>query len=431
MFNVSHVINDEGDLVQVPQPIMNDRDRFKPITTVILQYCAERGLSVYNPILTIDPTAPKDIISRVGFPVNIYSDNPLFHSHGVANAVFEKCTAYVSLTTHLPRREFELYVLGRTAARFYQYPNIKTIRAGQIMEHVRYNLPDYNGISILVLDPEIQLINIYHRLYRPQPKDWHESKHFEQILFGLLEKRYSKHGGETLEMDGVDGGSRDSSSTTRMVRQQLYKALPDAMPDAIIVGAWALKVLLDADPEWEKLQLLVETFEPDTLQERFNNMLGETDVRFSYDTVDVVILDDYWLRRCTFRINIDGKAMPVLDVFNSLEYEIVPYVERKGYRVGNPFVIARFLLIDRWVLALLRSIDKVPQDMYRRKAASVYRYLQRLRKLHDMCYGDQYSGTYKDLRVERQKFIREQEKYPRYEPQSYKHQHGHLRTFEK
>lgn len=423
MFNVSKVVDDEGDLVQLPRSILNDRNRFKPITAIILRYCSERGLAIDNAMLTVDPKGPMDQIERLGFVCNVYSDNPLFHSHGVANMVYEQCTKYVSLNTNVPRREFELFVLGRIAARFYQYPSVKAIRAGHTMDHVRYHLQEYK-LDVEVLDPEIQLIGIYRQLYRPYPENWHKYQHFENVLFGLLDKRY---GGAQTE----GGVTREHSKTARTVRRQLYELLPDAMPEAVIVGPWALKTLIGVDPEWEKLQLLVEPFEPETLVQRLNNMLGDTELRFSWDVQDATILDDYWLKRCTFRIHLDGEKVPILDVFNSLEYEIIPYVEREGYRVGNPFVIARFLLVDRWVLSLLHSIKLVPEDMYKRKAASIYRWIHRLRKLDDLCWGEQYAGVYKDLVVERRRFIREQEKYPRYEPELYKRAHDHLRTLEK
>lgn len=423
MFNISKIVDDDGDLRAVPPAIKSDRKRFHPVTKIILQYCVDNNLAISNPMLLVHNDNPVEQDLQISFVVNVYSDNPLLHANNLSNAIFEQCTRYIFLKTLIPYKEFELYVLARVTAKFYSYPSINDRRSGNSMVNISRVLKRFDNIKINLFDPEIQLINIYHKLYRPFPDDWHEYLHLEKVLFEAFRWRY-----ETRK-----GGSKDSKESKSQVGKRLrgviYDHLNDSFAESILVGAWALKSLLDVDPEFEKIQLLVEPYDTDTWATRFTNVLG---TKVSYDIADATILDDYWLKRCTFKVIHNGEKIPIIDIFNSLDYEIIPWVTSpNGHRVGNPYVLSRFLLIDRWVLSLLSAMNVVPHDLYTKKAAAVHKYITKLRTMKDLCFGDNYSGTYRDLVVERRKLIREQERFLPYEPEGYLEQHGKLRTMEK
>jgi hypothetical protein len=199
---------------------------------------------------------------------------------------------------------------------------------------------------------------------------------------------------------------------------------------SILVGHWGFYELFpDSDPHNEKIQLLT-SLEPEDMLSRVESVLRDTTpLKLHYRTEEVFIPYDPHLRRTTYYFEFKGARMPLLDTFNSLSYEIVPWiVGDKKIKVGNPYVLNRFFLIDRWILNVLRHGGFITSEVYENKKNILLSKIHKLRSKKDMTGGTDYDGTYKDFTIERRRLLKQEEKFRPYKPLEYMQKFKSLRT---
>ncbi|MEY4847635.1 MAG: hypothetical protein RLZZ36_748, partial [Pseudomonadota bacterium] len=59
---------------------------------------------------------------------------------------------------------------------------------------------------------------------------------------------------------------------------------------------------------------------------------------------------DVRLQRLTLTVASTHHRVVIMEIYNLALYELVPYVNRGPLRIGSPFVILRFLLMQLWLL---------------------------------------------------------------------------------
>lgn len=312
------------------------------------------------------------------------------------------------MKTNIPYMEFEISVLGRRMVRVNGYPRVRSMKTDKLFKTI-----EHKGLTFM--DPEIELIDIYHQLYAPWPDEWETALKLEQKM---------------IESKEISGGDQKHiyNQESHKIRQSLFDQLAHS-DMGILIGQWAYKEISGKAPSNEKIQLLVPTgWTPDIVCEKLDNLLrGVTKFKLSHKTEDVFIPKDMWLKRTTYYFTVDEKRIPIVDSYNSLDYEMVPYqITERGVKIGNPYVLCRFLMIDRWVINFLVQLNVLNADSAKNKIASIYRTVADLRKREG--FGDQYDGVYKDAAVEKRKFIKAQEGFRPYIPFQYEASFGKLRT---
>lgn len=380
--------------------IKKERESFKPIVETLINYVKEHKLCFSNPEWMATDVLP-DVFS-------VWSPDALVDANNITNEIYSKNCKVVFMKTNVPYMEFEISVLGRRFIRVNGYPRVRAMKTDKLFKTV-----EHKGIAFM--DPEIELIDIYHQLYAPWPDEWPTAQILEAKMFDIHDTK----GGDA---------KHDFNAETHSIRASLFDQL--ATSDmGILVGQWAYKEISGKTPQNEKLQLLVPSgWTPDIVVQKLENLLrGVTKYKLSYKTEDVFIPKDLWLKRTTYYFNIGDKRAPIVDSYNSQDYEMVPYnLSERGVKIGNPFVICRFLMIDRWVISVLVQLGVLNAQSAKNKIASIYRTIADIRTREG--FGDQYDGVYKDINVEKRKFIKEQEGFRSYVPYQYEQKFGKLRT---
>jgi len=274
-----------------------------------------------------------------------------------------------------------------------------------------------HDIVINTLHREIELMVIYHRLYKPFPDKWEDARDLERALWKT---------GNT-----VSSGAQPKSEFTSTVRTALYDAL-EFNEIGMLIGHWGCHELQGgAAPVNEKIQILT-LLEPELVVEKVEAILRDiTPVKLEWKTEELYIPEDLHLRRTTYYHEWQSQRIPLFDTFNSLHYEIVPHVtgQVKKIQVGNPYVLQRFLLIDLWTINILAAGNYVTKDYAIQKRSAI---IARVSSLRDdeyvkLCGGDDYIGVYKDLAIERRRVLKQEEKFRPYKPLEYFEGFGKLR----
>lgn len=403
----------DAELEAAQKYILQDRARFAPVYKLIMQYANDHQLIMSNPECFADSAAIPNII-------NLYSSNALKVATEIANKMYLELSKIIFLKTVIPYEEFEISILGRSVVKLLSYPRVRHIKTDKLFKSVPRT---FDSMPVKLLSPDIELIEIYHRLYMPFPEKWEAAQELEQHLNSILHK---EGGGrphpKNNHKPANDGGD------VRKIRDALYAAL-EFNDLGVLVGHWAyFEMYPDEDPRNEKIQLMND-FEPMLMQEKIDNVLRDiTPFKTTHKTEELHIPHDLHIRRTTYYLQMGETRVALLDVFNSTEYEMVPYVLREHkIKIGNPYVLCRFFMIDRWILSVLNQGGFVNDDTLKNKSRILLVKTAQLRLEKDLVFKLDYVGVYKDFAIERRKVLKQEEKFRPYKPAEYFAQHGKLR----
>jgi hypothetical protein len=181
----------------------------------------------------------------------------------------------------------------------------------------------------------------------------------------------------------VGGGHPATARFGRVLRNKYA-----AGAGRVLVGSAAIALLTGRNVAGgDRLQVVTAGRLEDDAQEIA--ALAEADgLEILWKIDDPKIPTDLRLRRMTVHAVAGGRREPVLDVYNSAAFDLVPYVllgpatggrksERKswhsykkvggpappaGLKIGTPFVIMRYKLIDMWTMQVLMNMGIVSAD---------------------------------------------------------------------
>ncbi len=176
--------------------------------------------------------------------------------------------------------------------------------------------------GVLCLNPILQLVEIYRGLYSPhRAGDWVQLAEAEAVCFAAITEKYRPE-------------SRNNSV--------------DYTPgEWIVIGAAACKAH-GVNCAASRLQLIAPNFDLGGVAAVLDCKMTElTAVSVTYD------ISDFRLVRHT----VSRKGVIVCDVFNSAEYELIPYIVRDGRRFGSVWVLLRFMMVDEWARIVRRSAN--------------------------------------------------------------------------
>lgn len=371
------------------------KQTFGKVWSVIIAHATESGAHFSNPDWLSD-------IKQVPDTFSIFCDNALKFANDISNILFQQFTKVVYMKTVIPYFEFEIYVIGRKLMIIRAYPIIKNVKTYKLFKPISVE-SDFG--PVLFINPIVELIDRYRMLYSPNPDVWQNSVIFEDTLYNLAT-------GNTIR----NIQESKSRSPLSVIRRILFK---NADQLGILIGSWAYHVYTKTQiSEFSKIQILAsQGNKPSDIAEKINNIIRDiTKCKVTYRTESTYIPYDYWLLRTTYYITIDRKEYALIDTFNSLDYELIPYHIIDGVQVGNVFVICRFMLIDLWIVTVLKEIKILTESMANVKKNEILFMISKLRVMTKYAYGEQYDGVYKDLVSEKRKLTREQEKYRPYVP---------------
>ncbi len=240
-------------------------------------------------------------IEENNFTYQLYSSNALVDANNLANILATE-TPYVEMLTNIPYRKFTLQVNNKYICSIYTLGYFKKQPIQKLL-----NLTDH-------VPYELELSEIYHKLYNVKYNaDW------DKLLIHEEQVRAEKiHGGKDMNF---------------------IQSL-----NCLLIGTFALEKF--GIHEKGRLQLI-----SNNVEQTIESLKNISD--FEVFDLDPVIPFDFRLQKKTLKSDTT-----VIDIYNSCEFEIVPYVVVDNLKVAHPYVICRFLLIDYWLSLLLKNPNK-------------------------------------------------------------------------
>jgi hypothetical protein len=280
-----------------------------------------------------------------------------------------------------PDKEYGIYVMSRYMFTLVQIPDVSKKYS---IKSIPVKTLKFGTVSVNNLAPELELIEVYHKMYQPiADGEFEQCKKDEDVLINKLNPSDSNV--QKFEIDkllNIDPSNPSKCKDILCVyRRYFIEALPFNENLGILCGAWAVPILISrisgislkssgsktVNPktivqELEKPQIIT-----DIAIEKFCNLLSTllkqwTNTKYTVsisntETNELPIIGDFRLTRTTIYINISGQSLPFIDVWNNTEYELIPYVYvdflKTKIKLAHPYVLARLLLIDHWILTIL------------------------------------------------------------------------------
>lgn len=324
------------------------------------------------------------------YQYELYSEKAEDVAFSIVNEICKKETKFVSLKKELS--DFVLYIEARPLVTIHK-----------LKEHDRGIISPIKNANI-IMPADYHLLDLYRKLYIPNMDDWELSLPLEEELFKMVKFEFNKNqrkfvtgANESIESDNKlsdsdnkfsDSDIEDNDMTQNQndVRQELYDRLINYLStreDIIFVGEYACSLLLYGAPS-NKKALHLHIISTLKIAEELNlwiRKLDDPQLKTVLKTNDVHLLNDIRLTRTTIYVIINNEKYPILYVYNSAEYDLIPYniSKKTSGRIGNPFVIMRFLLVEIWIIKVIREMGGIDEKFAYGKLLNLYKLFMDIR----------------------------------------------------
>lgn len=370
----------------------------------------------------------------------IYSSEPFMDGKELADKIYKDVGKYVVLNTNEYNKEFTLLYDGMVTCKIYGMLNYKGISLINLISAVSIN-GFWSSLKLNYLPPELELIDVYKRLYSPECfAEWSDLVEIEETLFTDIYKR--NESGEIV--GGVACTLRQVNELETLKILIVNKFL--AEKDIVLIGPWAIieiaagifgkgiaevsgsmvKIHGEADKKCiEKVQIIIDCSIDKFMEELTFFIKKHSSVKLIYKEQPIHLIKEFRLVKHTIYIIFEDKCgvveKPLMDVYNAASYSLIGYTTSqrfmvnkaessysKNIKVGNLFVILRFLMIDIWLLKVVQKLNFLTKDVLIKKINMILGYMKFLRKLNivkNKAFSDHYIGIYESESQAKKKSI--------------------------
>ena len=389
---------------------------------IIDKYLLKHDMIVNNPNLL---SKTQDIDD---FQYFVYASSGFAKCNNLVNLLTEKTPYLWKLRTIFGNHTYHIYLDTRL---ILICKELKLPESVKIIEPMKRD-SHTTGKPVWVMSPEMMLIDIYRQLSSPASAgDWESLLEREAKLFQILTSRKKE----------IVGGKL-SKRLRADLENRILKYLSTS--EHILIGEHACKALVGSEVTSPVIEILAQDLNLDELKNVIHEVVPDPVIKYDRD---LQIIEDFRLMRTTVKVGSQDDSVEVMYIYNSPDYDLIPYnmVEtKKGFylRVGNPFVVMRFLLINIWIVRWLRELGRIDKSFATRRVDHQIGLVLRIRKAlgigkiettsakpglrifqrHD------YLGCFmSDQLALKLTALESDHRYPDYVPLAYYRQFGHLR----
>lgn len=391
MYSINYLDQIKDD---IEKKIYAERMQYSPIYEIIEKYISEHS-GIGTPATRPGIGTPVMVGGTMGinillqkdrtiddFSYELYAENAFIHANKMVNQIedLNQGKYIVFLKTTVPNIKYQISVDGRILVTFIRLSD----KSYDLILPVSAKLWDKKR-DVLVISPEIQLIDIYRTLYSPnQAEDWETTLKDESKLFKHLQQRI-----KNSQVGGADQQAI-TMEDRKTVELQLMKQFVTNNKSVILVGEYALKITAKMELGTTVIQIISQNNIEDDFKEieKIIKAVLKRNIPVVKMTREMHIMKDFRLLRTTIKMgDSDSGQKEVMYVYNSAQYDLIPInlsEEQSGenfIQIGNPFVLLRFLLIDFWMIRWIQQIGGIDASFAKQRLDSILNKMIALRML--------------------------------------------------
>lgn len=338
------------------------------------------------------------------FVYELYTETEFVHANNLTNKLEETnikldSPFIISLKTTIPNIKYQIIVDSRMIVNIHKLSK----DSYALILPVLVNTFDKRN-QLLVVSPEIQLIDIYRTLYSPNnADDWKLTLYDETKLFNHLRKRIQDKSDfltivNTSPASNISADIKPFSYGEKAFKSILQKStryfgegetqipkitledrkkiaiflLKDLIvnnPNVVLIGEHALKLIINSEITTTVVQIISQN----NIEEDFRQISKIVEKALNAKipivklTRELYIMQDFRIRRTTIKIGEYQNQKEIIYIYNSAQYDLIPFNsmesnEKQSLNVGNPFVILRFLLIEFWIVRWIRHLGSIDEN---------------------------------------------------------------------
>lgn len=381
------------------------------------------------------------------FVYELYTEDSLHHANSLSNEIASlvKDSWIVRMVSKIPNIQYEIWVDFRLMVKVFTLKS-DPVKAYELIQPVQVKSHDEKR-DLLVLSPEMHLIEIYKTLSLPNEVGlWEEKLDEELQLFQLLKQRVKTIGGDEMTKDERTN-----------VENALLAKFVVGNKNIVLLGEHAFKIIYGKHNKQLQTSspviLVISTADPEEDYNTIKKIITETlgrNIPVTKLTRSVNVMQDHRILRTTIKVGSETNQKEVMYIYNSAQYDLIPFntaVSEKNseiIQVANPFVLIRFLLIDLWVVRWVKEMGKINEFFADKRVSNIISLIIELRnmmgdgKIKDEFYAkndellnvfqrNRYIGKYVDETIAMKLSMTDQKRYADYYPQGYLRKNGEYR----
>jgi len=394
MFSIEQVGQIEDDVQKV---LIAERNNYADVYKVVEQYI---GNFTGDETIYLGGSYGVNLLFKRPRELNdynyiLYSQKAFIQANELTNLIaagqdYAKGGKVVTLVTKLPYKRYEIVVDNRTLVSLYHLQPLSGLDSLILPIKEKSDL----GYTLTILSPEVYLLNCYHTLCSPQEVgSWEQALRDETKLFQLMNHRLNDLfnavliGGTNQKEPETGPEKRNKSNVDyKMVEQKILADVVDNNEDIIMVGEHAIRIINDRNflnlSDWQPTKLISVIGDLKKISERVQKVFPNNIV--TQQSKLVPVLEDFRLERGV--IKLDDKE--VMYVYSASNYDCIPYntvsAKKSKIRIGSPFVLMRFLLVDLWMVRWIHHINMIDDAFAKTRIKNIVKVIVSLRtKLQD------------------------------------------------
>jgi hypothetical protein len=358
--------------------LTHDRKRFDPFFAAAEAWAVETGAVFGGDIgkhLAVDNKMTKDT-----YVWDLYVDSTWQNAKKLCDKLAQCETKHVNkdtlaLHTSIPNREMRITVDARTLFNIFALDRYRGAKLVEVMKPP--TVTGFFGASVMIMPKLFNDIDTLQLRYNPA-----HFKKWPTLRTGGAKQRNINHHVEFA----------------KYIRED---------PRVVVIGDYAYA-------ERGRLQILIDASD-DELKSLVKHALQADDSRAAVSIVSfATCLPDFQLRKRVVYLTENGHQKALMDVFNSPEYELVPFVTHTVYKIGHPLVIARFALIEVWLCQLIEATTG--SNLAQRRVELMSIYDRAISEVPRSLQTTDFMGVNVSAAAVKKKIIREQRRVPSYFP---------------
>lgn len=390
-----------------------DRMRYEKFMEAGELYAATHGLIVGGDSATrllLNETNGPPPLKLDSFQYAMYSGHVVSHARGLGDALYrvdpQGLGHYTTVITKVADQLLAVSVDGRDLFTLTALPVHRGVRTSEVVipsERPAQFAKNSDGSPVVLqcMGPEIQLISIYADFGNPaKSADWKNLLTTENSLRTMFSSEIkTKIDSAVSRMGGARAARRADRDELEQNMTRFRRAVINrfaAGSGRILVGYAAILMLTGrgAPPDRDRIQVVtVSNLESEAKE--LTALAKTFGISVSWKIDDPKIPTAVRMRRMVVHTTHSGNRESVLEVFNSASFEAVPYVTlatlgslkthfdgaesprqpRRSaplpvaaadeapppltLKIGTPFVLMRYKLIDMWTLQVLMRMNAI------------------------------------------------------------------------
>lgn len=405
MYSILNVI-DECER-QAEDRAFIDRMKYRKIMEIVEKFAIENNLIVGG-IAATKMLLKLNKLKLDSFRYEFYSGNASQVSRQLGDVLFKNdmddLCHYVTVMTKIADYQFSISVDGRELIIISSLPIHRGVKTSDVVIPSRCIAP-FTGKEIQCFGPELQLINIYSTICDPSKSNlWCEQLDAEIKLRKLLQS-------ESKILDKIGA----AESPKYMFSNELLHKFTNG-PGRMLTGPIAINIYRGNKP-FGRLQIITSN-ELEQEEKEISELAVKHNINVYFTINDPKLPTDVRLRRMTVYINdsVNGTITkePICDIFNVASYEVVPFVLNSQLhppnklpatlKIGSPFVLMRFRLVDAWIMQILVRMDAVKAsyakgviNMIMMDYAEISNYCEKNKHKMEIILPINYLGIYEEI----------------------------------